>query len=251
VSIVDRKKNTTTMETLLARWLCCLYLLAAVVVEAAETPSLSKDDENTSYVFLQKFPLENTNNWLFHTEVLVCPRQGFGSTEQDYLDQMLQKIGQDSDDSSFVEIPEDFWSKQNGNCMEFGYGGASCSERCCGSPHTEKEVNFPLNERRAVIGNADTTQKSLFLYGTSGSLTGEQAHERLCPTNVEHHECWSNWAGTDYNPLTNNCNTFTSTLLHCVFGLSEKKPNLGPSDIVTVTCDKCPASAEESFTMDH
>jgi hypothetical protein len=240
------------METFLTLWLCCLYLLATFVA-AGVTPSVvSKDfDENTSYVFLQKFPLQNTNNWLFHTEVLVCPRQGFGSTEQDYLDQMLAKV-----QATFVEIPEDFWSKQNGNCMEFGYGGASCSERCCGSPHTEKQAHFPLNERRAVIGNADTTQKSLFLYGTSGTLTGEQAHEILCPpANEERHECWSNWAGTDYNPLTNNCNTFTSTLLHCVFGLSEKKPNLGPSDMVTVTCDKCPRTPEfgggESIVMDQ
>merc|ERR1712187_340401 len=47
-------------------------------------------------------------------------------------------------------------------------------------------------------------------------------------------KCWSNWAGTDYNPLTNNCNTFTSTVLSLVFGFSEKKPHLGASDLVTV-----------------
>jgi len=100
----------------------------------------------TSYVFLQKFPLQNTFNRIFHTEVLVCEKDGFSV-------------------------------------------------------------------------------------------------EDLC--DASHPKCWSDWAGTDYNPLTNNCNTFTSTILACIFGLSENKPNLGPSDMVTVTCDKCPHRRQE------
>ena len=185
--------------------------------------------DGNSYVFLQKFPLEHTNNLIFHTEVLVCAREGFSTEDQMLLDDKIDSL------EDFVELEESWWSSQTANCVEFGYGGSSCSDRCCAVPHGDSETHFPLNERQAVISNADTTKKSLFLYGSSGTLDGESAYHRLC-----NQKCWSNWAGTDYNPLTNNCNTFTSTVLHCVFGLSEKKPNLGPSDMVTVTCDKCP-----------
>ena len=38
------------------------------------------------------------------------------------------------------------------------------------------------------------------------------------------------------NPLTNNCNTFTSAVLKCVYGFSDAKPHLGVSDLRTVTC---------------
>jgi hypothetical protein len=197
-----------------------------------DNPQLDVDQEvNTSYVFLQKFPLQNTLNSIFHTEVLVCSQDGFSSEDQNLLDDKIQSF------TDFVVMEESWWSSRTANCVEFGYGGSSCSDHCCGVPHGEKETSFPLNQRRAVISNADTTQKSLYLYGTSGNLNGETAYHRLCD-----HTCWSNWAGTDYNPLANNCNTLTSTVLHCVFGLSEKKPNLGPSDMVTVTCDKCPSA---------
>ncbi len=49
-------------------------------------------------------------------------------------------------------------------------------------------------------------------------------------------KCVSDWAGRSYNPLTNNCNTYTSTILKCVYGLSDAKPHLGVSDMRTVTC---------------
>lgn len=183
-----------------------------------------------SFVFLQKFPLEHSDGLIFHTEVLVCPRDNFSAEDQDALDNLVTSL-----DDTFVEIKESWWSTRTANCVEMGYGGAPCKERCCAVPHGPDQVNFSLNERRAVISNADLKYKSLFLYGR-GTFDGEAAYHATCDQT-----CWSNWAGTDYNPLTNNCNTFTSTVLHCIFGLSEKKPNLGPSDMVTVTCDKCPS----------
>ena len=210
-----------------------LWLSITLIAGTTASTLLMSDATSTSYVFLQKFPLQYTFNAIFHTEVLVCPKDGFSTVDQQYLDGVVASL------EDFQEIPLDWWSVRTANCMEFGYGGAACTERCCGSPHKDQEIHFPLNERRAVISNADTSQKSLFLYGTSGNLTGEQAHQLLCPDEA-HDKCRSNWAGTDYNPLTNNCNTYTSTLLHCVFGLSDKKPNLGPSDMVTVKCDQCP-----------
>merc|ERR1719389_1274871 len=109
-----------------------------------------------------------------------------------------------------------------------------CGKECCGVPHGDKQEQYPLNARRAVIGNADTSQKSLYIYGT-GDFDGNAAYHNTCD-----HKCWSNWAGTDYNPLTNNCNTFTSTVLFMVYGLSQKKPGLGVSDMVTVH-GECPA----------
>lgn len=189
-------------------------------------------ESSSSYVFLQKFPLQDTDGFLFHTEVLVCPKENFSPSDQKTLDDKAASL------TDYIEIEESWWSTRTANCVEMGYGGAPCSERCCAVPHGTDQVNFPLNERRAVISNADTTIKSLYLYGT-GKLDGDAAYHALCDK-----KCWSNWAGTDYNPLTNNCNTFTSTVLACVFNLSEKKPNLGPSDMVTVTCDKCPSSSQ-------
>jgi hypothetical protein len=213
-----------------------LWLSSTVVTVVAGATAATISTSNvadTSYVFLQKFPLQFTFNSIFHTEVLVCPKDGFSTDDQQYLDDVVASL------EDYQEMPLDWWSSRNASCMEFGYGGAACTQRCCGSPLSDQETHFPLNERRAVISNADTSQKSLFLYGTSGNLTGEHARHELCPDDA-HDKCWSNWAGTDYNPLTNNCNTYTSTLLHCVFGLSDKKPNLGPSDMVTVKCSQCP-----------
>ncbi|CAB9519750.1 expressed unknown protein [Seminavis robusta] len=219
-------------------WSLLVGILAICLVSATS----SSEAGSTSYVFLQKFPLANTGGWIFHTEVLVCPQEGFSLEDQKYLDGSIASL------TDFAEIPTTWWSSRTANCIEFGYGGAPCTERCCGAPHKDPETHFPLNEKRAVIGNADTEQKSLYLYGNSGNKTGDFAYHALCDTS--HETCWSNWAGVDYNPLTNNCNTFTSTILHCIYGLSEKKPNLGPSDMVTVTCDKCPIYMNNSPTQD-
>merc|ERR1712048_185807 len=78
--------------------------------------------------------------------------------------------------------------------------------------------------------------KSLYIYGV-GSFDGNTAYHYACD-----HKCWSNWAGINYNPLTNNCNTFTSTVLNMVYGLSVKKPHLGISDLIAVH-GHCPSNA--------
>merc|ERR1719450_1564041 len=93
---------------------------------------------------------------------------------------------------------------------------------------------MPLNKRHAVIMNADTSKKNLYVYGSS-SIDGLTAWHDTCDQ-----KCWSDWAGLDYNVLKNNCNTFTSTVLFCVYGLSQKKPGLGVSDMVTVK-GHCPS----------
>jgi len=178
-----------------------------------------------SYVFLQKFPLV-TARIFYHTEVLVCAKEGFSADDQKYLDGKIAGM------SDFSQIDDSWWEGKFASCVELGYGGNICKQECCGVGHD----NMPLNKRQAVIGNADLQKKSLFIYGT-GAFDGDAAFHKTCDA-----KCWSNWAGTDYNPLTNNCNTFTSTVLSCVYGLSQKKPNLGVSDMVTVK-GHCPAGA--------
>jgi hypothetical protein len=173
--------------------------------------------------------------------VLICPRDEFTGPDQSFLDQQVLSL------MDYVELDVAWWTTQSTvNCIELGYGGAACTQRCCSAPHGPNQLHFALNARRAVISNADTSRKSLFLYGTS-DLNGDDAYQDICGTggNNDTEKCWSNWAGTDYNPLTNNCNTFTSAILACILGLSEKKPHLGPSDMITVTCDKCPRHSPE------
>eukprot|EP00746_Dinoflagellata_sp_MGD_P002768 gnl/MRDRNA2_/MRDRNA2_105414_c0_seq1.p1 gnl/MRDRNA2_/MRDRNA2_105414_c0~~gnl/MRDRNA2_/MRDRNA2_105414_c0_seq1.p1 ORF type:complete len:241 (+),score=41.39 gnl/MRDRNA2_/MRDRNA2_105414_c0_seq1:90-812(+) len=195
------------------------YVMTIPSTSAGNSSSVA--DPGSNFVFLQKFPLGGVNLF-FHTEVLVCPRAGFSKEDQDTLDAKIKGM------TDFTEIDESWWTSRTANCVELGYGGAPCGKECCGVPHGDDQTSYPLNARRAVIGNADTKQKSLYIYGT-GAFDGDVAFHDTCDKT-----CWSNWAGLDYNPLTNNCNTFTSTVLFCVYGLSQKKPSLGPSDMVTV-----------------
>jgi hypothetical protein len=197
--------------------------LKPAYVNSQSPEASSSTSGNSNFVFLQKFPLGGVNLF-FHTEVLVCPRDGFSTDDQKFLDTKVANIG----NSGFLQIGDSWWTARNASCVELGYGGADCEQECCGVPHGDGQQHYQLKERRAVIGNADGSQKTLYIYGT-GKFDGNTAWHNACDK-----KCWSNWAGTDYNPLTNNCNTFTSTILSCVYGLSEKKPKLGPSDLVTV-----------------
>lgn len=227
----------------------------------AKQPSNNNNGNNNKYfVFLQKFPLENTWQMIFHTEVVVCPRSTFDD-HTDFLstlDQLVDKLSppnnnNNSDDTTkgvpFAPVPKEQWTLQsNSNCIQLGYGGDTCPTTCCGSPHGSDNTNYALNSRQAVIGNAMGEAKELFVYGVSDGVSGMDAYRAVCggdddamPT------CVSHWAGTDYNPLTNNCNTFTSTILKCVYGLSDAKPNLGISDLVTV---ECPMEKRGSDGMD-
>ena len=177
----------------------------------------------------------------------MCPRSTFfeddGTDFLSVLDHLTDTIT--TNNAPFVHVPERNWSKQsNPSCVQLGYGGGACPSSCCGSPHEHDNTNYALSSRQAVIGNAMGEAKHLFLYGSSNSIDGMNAYRAVCggggtdapPNNNRMPTCVSNWAGTDYNPLTNNCNTFTSTILKCVYGLSDRKPNLGISDMVTVTC---------------
>mmetsp|Transcript_28882 Transcript_28882/g.42937 ORF Transcript_28882/g.42937 Transcript_28882/m.42937 type:complete len:257 (-) Transcript_28882:400-1170(-) len=180
---------------------------------------------SNNFVFLQKFSLEGSGGYIFHTEVLVCPQENFSDDDQKMLKDKVSSL------KDYVEMEEMWWYDKTANCVELGYGGAACSEACCSVPFGENQKAFPLNARRSVISNIDASTKSLYLYGM-GDFDGVTAWHNTCDE-----KCWSKWSGLDYNPLTNNCNTFTSTVLKCVYGLSQKKPHLTVSDMVTVKCD--------------
>jgi len=196
-------------------------LKSEYVSAPAPSTGLSGSDGD-NYVFLQRFPLKPAFTF-FHTEVLVCPRAGFSAEEQSFIDQKISAM------KDFAEIDEAWWQNRTADCVELGYGGSLCSKECCSVGHE----TMALNKRQAVIANANVDKKALFIYGT-GAFDGSVAYHDTCDR-----KCWSMWKGTDYNPLANNCNTFTSTVLFCVYGLSQKKPNLGVSDLVTVH-GKCP-----------
>jgi hypothetical protein len=227
------------------------------------------------YVFLQKFPLANTFQTLFHTEVIVCPAEAITTDDfATYLDGLaaasllpsgrFEEGGRgdgssDNDDSSsttrspYVLINNSQWSTQSmPKCVQLGYGGGSCNSGCCGSPHTSKQTEYALNSHSAIIANAVGANKELYFYGV-GTVSGKDAYRAVCHGRIyaidesdggRLPKCVSDWSGADYNLITNNCNTFTSTILKCVYGMSDAKPNLGISDLRTVTCPSSSSSSE-------
>jgi len=207
----------------------------------------STGNSGSNFVFLRVYPLCRNGllpdsgvfcdipDLFYHSEVLVCPRAGFSQEEQDMLDSTIKGM------SDFAEVH--FLGYSTANCVELGYAGSDwhfygCTEACCAVPHTEWETEFPLNAYRAVIPNVNFAERRLYIYGTGG-FDGDVAYHHTCDQ-----KCWSNWSGTDYHLITNNGNTFTSTVLFMVYGLSQQKPNLGPSDLITVR-GHCPRTTLE------
>ena len=104
-----------------------------------------RDDTDTSYyVFLQKFPLKNSWKMIFHTEVIVCPRETFAKDTEflGLLDGLVQNTltpsrfvesGVDDDDTTklpFAAIEKEQWMKQSvAGCVQLGYGGANWKVR--------------------------------------------------------------------------------------------------------------------------
>jgi len=224
------------MATMLSKAVFASILAGAMATGFVDVPQTlpqyldaptAAGDAGSAFVFLQKFPLKGAIELFYHTEILVCQRSNFSAADVKYLDDQIAGM------TDFAEIDESWWQSRSSSCVEIGYGGNDCSTECCS---VGKDEHMPLNKRQAVIGNADLAKRTLFIYGT-GSFDGVTAYHDTCDK-----KCWSNWAGTDYNILQNNCNTFTSTVLFCVYGLSQKKPDLGISDTVTVS-GKCPAAS--------
>mmetsp|Transcript_23016 Transcript_23016/g.35511 ORF Transcript_23016/g.35511 Transcript_23016/m.35511 type:complete len:278 (+) Transcript_23016:127-960(+) len=190
-----------------------------------ENSAKNTNNQEEVYVFLQKFPLQHSFGRIFHTEIVACSRAQFTSADQQFLD------GQIAQGNDFAEVEASWWERRSDiNCVELGYGGSDCTEKCCSVVENTK---YKLSSHVAMITNVESDKKSLFLYGI-GAFDGNDAYRAVCDTSAA--KCWSRWTGTDYNLFQNNCNTFTSAVLSCVYGLSQKKPGLGVSDLVTVSC---------------
>lgn len=233
---------------------------------ALYSPLVSEASSKDYFVFLQKFPLQNSFKMLFHTEVVVCPRQAFAKDAHflESLDALSKELPPSSFDDIMIDkkgkeqihfavVAKNQWSAQSDpSCVQLGYGGKVdwssadnaykfCSSPCCGSPHKSENTNYALNSQDAVIKNALGEEKEVYLYGIS-FMSGGDAYRAVCHGHMNAVEeddlpvCVSNWTGKDYNALTNNCNTFTSTVLKCVYGMSDSKPDLGVSDMVKVSC---------------
>lgn len=220
---------------------------------------IAPEESKPYYVFLQKFPLEHTFKSIFHTEIILCPKDKLDNDFTSTLDEVLttlepsrfSKTQRDnspsplktSEKEPFAEIQSSQWSTQSSpSCIQLGYAGSSCKTPCCSVPHRSNNVAYALNSKTAVIQNAMGDYKQLYLYGSTDLNDEDTAFRAVCHGHYGAIEegtlptCVSNWAGTDYNPITNNCNTFTSTLLKCVFGLTDAKPKLWVSDLMSVTC---------------
>ena len=249
-------------------------------------PTSAEEDAKPYYIFLQKFPLQHTFKSIFHTEVILCPKEELDSEFATTLDGILATLEPSrftktadeanssltsSEKEPFAEITEDKWKTQTSpSCIQLGYAGSQCNTPCCSVPHTAKNVAYALNSRTAVISNAMGDHKQLYLYGKAEMKDGvDAAFPSVCHGHYGAIEegtlpkCVSNWAGTDYNPITNNCNTFTSTVLKYVFGLTDAKPSLWVSDLMSVTCpsekgddgsdvERCvvPSGAVQSFEVE-
>jgi len=145
---------------------------------------------------------------IFHTEVIVCPRETFAADTEflGLLDGLVQNTlspsrfvesGVNDDDTTklpFAAIEKEQWMRQSvAGCVQLGYGGFNCSSPCCGSPHKQENRNYALNSHQAVIGNAMGDYKELFFYGMSGTSTpngsesggvsgisGDDAYKAVC-----------------------------------------------------------------------
>lgn len=181
---------------------------------------IAAEEEGDYDVFLQVFRLRNTS-WLlgglYHSEVLVCPRMPAGSGG------WRRKLA--GEPAPFLAVDERLWDSSTVECMELAYGGNSDRAPCSGVMLR----NQSLSARKALISNVEQGIVWKYWYGT-GTQSGEEALQRFCGS------CGKSWAGLRYRLLSHNCNTFTSSILHCVYGLSQKKPGLGISDLVNVDC---------------
>jgi len=182
------------------------------------------------YIFLQVFRLQGSSvagiGGFYHSEVLVCPRSQFPLRDQEYLD------GLDLSQQDFYEMSEDWWRSSQVKCAEIAYGGAEDSAVCSGVMLRKQQ---PLADSEALILNVDSGVAWKYFYGV-GDKSLRDISESQCSG-----ACGQQWAGSSYGLTTHNCNTFTSAILHCVYGLSQSKPGLGVSDMATITCP-CSAS---------
>jgi hypothetical protein len=184
----------------------------------------------SSYVFVQRFPMARSRlvpRWIrqlfpfYHTDILLSPRSSFSVDDQQYLDAQISGM------TNFAKIEDSWWQTKTTSAAQIGYGYGECSARCC----NVKKVEMPLNNRSSVVAGLDLSQKSIFVYGTTEKNADGALHALCNPENTRD-DIWSNWDHEDFHIYKNNCNTFTSTMLQNIFGLSQEHPLVAFEDEV-------------------
>lgn len=182
----------------------------------------SSSTTDSSYVFVQRFPMARSRlvpRWIrrlfpfYHTDILVAARSSFSANDQKYLDSQIEGM------KDFTKIEDSWWQDKTTNVSQIGYGYGECVGRAC----NVRKVEMPLNNRSSVVLGLDVSKKAIFLYG-SAEMNADEAVKALCDPDVTTDEIWSNWDHEDFHIYKNNCNTFTSTMLQNIFGLSQAHP---------------------------
>jgi len=162
----------------------------------------------------------------YHSEVLICPRNFMTGSDVKYLEKKVKSLGWWT---KYKLIPESKWESMDVRCQTLSYGGSDDEDECSGVSH----FNQQLSARRAGIGNADLNHVWKYVYGT-GDKSAQQVKDYVCRGS-----CGADWSGYNYNPVTRNCNFFSSTVMNCAYGLSQSTPNLGVSDMRSVWSCSC------------
>lgn len=123
----------------------------------------------------------------------------------------------------YTEIPATWWTSQKhrGSCYSFAYGAGDDEwdeeDSACSGVHDEYHKLYGTD---ALIPNTGANVRK-YLYGSS-DLSGPDARQNVCKGT-----CGKKWKAGKYSGLFHNCNTFTSTVLKCAYGFSQRKAALG------------------------
>jgi len=162
----------------------------------------------------------------YHSEVVFCDRNGFQAADQAYLEDLLKGSWW----SGYQKIPVDWWEQRHAACTTLSYGGGYNKASCSGISHYSQY----LSTRRAGIGNADRSAAYKYIFGTT-DFDSSTAKDVVCGGH-----CGLDWSSDAYNPVSRNCNLFSSTMMSCILDLSQSTPNLGVSDMRRVwKCSSC------------
>lgn len=161
----------------------------------------------------------------YHSEVVICHRDGFSRADQKHLEGILKGLWW----SNYEKLPTSWWQNRHVSCQTLSYAGGSSKVPCSGVSI------FPqfLSSRLSGITNADLNHVWKYIYGTA-DYDPYQARNHVCRGS-----CGPDWASDNYNPISRNCNFFSSSLMGCTLGLSTSTPSLGVSDMRPIWSCSC------------
>lgn len=165
----------------------------------------------------------------YHGAVISCPKSSFSSDEQRQLDDAISK-------NYWTELNENWWGKSDITCKLIQYGGDDDTQQCsCISFDDAQTHEQPLSSLHANGEQFSSSGVWKYIYGT-GSMDVDTVHHEACDQPIPSGDI--NWSCHTYNAVEGpNCNTFVSFVLKCAYGLSDKKPDIGASDPMSITCN--------------